>query len=119
MTIRFAQPAGKNPLQYAEELVAKTHGCGDVFEEFVLNEIFIEGFYSSVRQSMRVYWGVKKGKILQHIAFHVTLLLKLQERDIWFKSTQPAPTGSNRTVHDEESGSTLKVNTGKLQIGRT
>lgn len=46
---RFAQPAGMSPSQYVEELVAKTIHCGDVYEGFALNWIFIKVLGPSIR----------------------------------------------------------------------
>lgn len=47
--IGFAQPAGINPSQYAEDLVAKTLLCGELLGEYAFNEIFIEGTDQSIR----------------------------------------------------------------------
>lgn len=51
----LTQPAGMNLLLYAEEFVAKTLRCGDVFEKYALNEVFTNGLDSSIRKRVREY----------------------------------------------------------------
>lgn len=57
---RFAQPSGMMPSQYAQDLVTKTLRCGDVYEKYPLNEIFIKGLHALIRLRMREFWGGKK-----------------------------------------------------------
>lgn len=89
---RLAQPSGRKPSQYVEELVKKTLRCRDVYEKYALNYIYIEGFDSSICHSMREHWEGKKKASLQDLAFHATSLLRLQENYITFKKTNASAT---------------------------
>lgn len=46
---RFALQADMNLSKYTEKLVRKILCCGDVYTEYALNEIFIEGSDLSIR----------------------------------------------------------------------
>lgn len=52
---RFKRPSNMTPSHYAEKLVTKKLQFGDVYEEFALNEIFIEGLNASTHHSIREY----------------------------------------------------------------
>lgn len=69
-----AQPSRMKPFQYAEEVVAKTLQCEDVYEECTLNEIFIEGLDTSIRHCMRYYLEKNKHTNFHGLAFHTTSL---------------------------------------------
>lgn len=58
--MRFVQPSGVIPTQYAEELMTNTLRCEDVHENYSLNKIIIKGLNASIRHSMREYWGREK-----------------------------------------------------------
>lgn len=72
---RFVQPSNMILNQYAEELMTKILWSGDVYEEYTLNEIFIEGLDASIRHSVRESWKNKKNANLHELAFHATSLL--------------------------------------------
>lgn len=83
----FAQQAQMRPTVYAGELFMKVLRCGEVYEEYVRNEMFMKWLDSSLRQSTSKNWSAKKKAILQYLAFHVCLLLGLQ--------------GTNYLAHEE------------------
>lgn len=61
--------------QYVNELVKKFLRCGDIYENYSLNEIFTEGLDVSIRHSKREYWGNKKDANLRDRVFLATYLL--------------------------------------------
>lgn len=94
-----------NPSQHAEELVAKTLRCEDVYGKYALNEMVIEVLDMSIQQSMVQCWGANKETTLQHLAFHATSLLRLQVRDMLFKET---PSASARQAETKQQASRRK-----------
>lgn len=81
-----------SPFQYAEVLVTTSLGCEDVYEECVLNKIFIEGLDDSILHSMHEYRGGKKKANLQDPALHATSHLRLQGHDVACKKTNTSAT---------------------------
>lgn len=65
--------------QYAEEFVAKTICCADVYEEQDLNETFIRELEKYIRQKMRGYWSTRQAVRLPNLTFCETWPLQLQE----------------------------------------
>lgn len=71
----FMLLADKTSTQHAKKVMAKTLRCGDVYEEQVLNEVFIKRIAQSIKQSMREYWSTKKAVNINALAFHASLLV--------------------------------------------
>lgn len=69
--------------------MTKTLYYRNVYEEYALDEILIENIDASIPDSLREYWGNKKIKNLQNLAFHATSLLRLQGHDSSRKQTRP------------------------------
>lgn len=67
--------------------------CGDVYEEYALNEIFIEAPDLPIRRRMRKQQSVMKMATLHTLSFHATSLLNLQGRYI---SSNKTPSSSAR-----------------------
>lgn len=63
--------------QYAKRFVEKALRVKDVFNEYVIKEIFIERFDVTIRRSMRKFWGTQQDTNLLDKAFHGTFLLRL------------------------------------------
>lgn len=53
--LRFSQPTSMTPMQYADDLYAKSSKVADAYEELTLNNIFIEEVDSSICHSLREY----------------------------------------------------------------
>lgn len=88
----FAQPSHMTLSQYAEKLVKNTLGCGDVYEDYAFNKIFIGGLDALIGYSMREYWEDKKEANLHDHVFYATSLLRLQEHDITSNKINLLPT---------------------------
>lgn len=69
-TTPFVQLSHMTPFQYAEELVTKTLCYGELYQEYALKEIFIEGLDASIRHRMREYWRNKNDTNLHDLTFH-------------------------------------------------
>lgn len=96
---RFAQPARMNSSQYATKVVPKILRCKDVFESYALNEILAGGLEQSIRYGMCEYLGAMKIATLNLPAFYATSLLRLQGKDITFKSRPSASARQAATKH--------------------
>lgn len=72
-----AKSPNKTPLKCAEKFVARAFRDGDVYEEYDLNEIFMKGLDTSIRQSIKGYKASGQSASLNGVAFYATLLLKL------------------------------------------
>lgn len=73
----FTQQPNKILFQHAEKLVAEALRFEDVYENYDLNQIFIEGLGESRKQSTRGYCAYRKFAGLLDLTFYVRLLLKL------------------------------------------
>lgn len=69
----FILAPNKAPSQYAEEVVARTLRCGDVYKEQNLNENFIKGLNASMKQIKREYWSTRKHASLHRLAHPTSL----------------------------------------------
>lgn len=98
---RFELPSNMTTSRYPEELVIKILCCADVYEEYALNEIFIECLKSSIRYTLREYWRGKKAANLHDLAFQATSLLKPKGHNIKSKRTTPA---ANKQQHQTHCG---------------
>lgn len=63
-----------SPAQYAEAQLAKYLKFGEVYDMYVLKEVFIDGIRSSVEQFMKWYWSTHLGTALFVLARHKTWL---------------------------------------------
>lgn len=108
----FAQQSSKAPSQDVEELVAKSHWCGDFFEKRYLIEIFIEGLEKFKRQFMREYWSKRKTSSMHDLPFQSKSSLKLQGEQ---KLLPPCSTHSSmkqgRRISWQARGSKVNVTT--------
>lgn len=73
-TTPFPQSSNMLPYQYAKKLAPKILKRGDVYKEYVLNEIFIEGLDASIRHSTHKYWEKKTNAILHKLVFRQNIL---------------------------------------------
>lgn len=76
--MHYMQPPTVSKTQYAKALIAKSHGCGEEYGEFLLKVIFIE---SSTNQSnihsMWPYWSTHLSSILYDLTRHARSLRAL------------------------------------------
>lgn len=66
------------PVRYSELLWDKTCRRGVIYEEALLEEVFVEGLHESVRSSMRIYLRSHKDAMPQSLAPYARSLVKLQ-----------------------------------------
>lgn len=75
--LRFSQSAGMVSLQHGEALFAKAFRVGDVYDECILNDTFIEGGDSSIRYSLRYNLSTHPPTDLIGLAFQAQSLFAL------------------------------------------
>lgn len=73
----YKQPENMSALCNLEALWEKALRCERVYEESRFNNVFVEGLHSSIRLSMKAYWGSKKVSTLQNLARYATFVFKL------------------------------------------
>lgn len=66
--LRYVQPDNTNSQQYDDDLVAKLCKIADVYDEGILNDVFIEGVYKFICHSLYHNWETSKAD-LTDIAF--------------------------------------------------
>lgn len=74
---RYIQASTMLLPRYAEALIAMSLKCGEVYDEYFLRGVFIEGSHGSVRQSMP-YWSTHPWSTLYDLARHATSIRVLQ-----------------------------------------
>lgn len=77
---RYNQPSTMSTTHYVEALVSKSLGCGEVSDEYALNEIFIDGLPETVRHSMRWYWITHPRSTMYDLLRYATALRTLQKK---------------------------------------
>lgn len=53
--LRYTQPASINPVQYVHYVYAKSYKVADVYDEYTLPNIFVEGVDTSICHCIKVY----------------------------------------------------------------
>lgn len=77
---RYIQPSAMSQSQYWNDLEAKLLTYGEVSDEYILKEIFINGFHELAQQSMQSNWNTHPGSTLSDLARHATSPRALQKR---------------------------------------
>lgn len=62
---RFVNLSNMSPLQYGSELWIKKLRGLHVYDEYVLNRIFVEGLLQSITNTMQSYWSSHKDSPLE------------------------------------------------------
>lgn len=86
--MRITQASNKKPAEYAEALWNKVLRGDRDYDEYVLQDIFIEGLPESVYHGTRSYYGPKKSKTIQDLAHQATSMTKLQRHSDSSESSQ-------------------------------
>ena len=75
--LSIRQGKGTTAADFAQTLYDKVLRCGNVYPESQLKGIFVEGLVESVRDNMRVYWGLNRQVTLFQLARYADTLCKL------------------------------------------
>lgn len=73
--MRFTQPSNNPHSGHADGLWNKVHRCIRVYNECILNGIFIEELPESTCHGIRIYWILKKSAAVYHLLRHPTSFL--------------------------------------------
>lgn len=76
---RITQLSTMLTILHAKGLKIKSLRCGEVYEQYVLKRIFIEGVHKSVRHSMTEYWSIHPELTLCYLAHRATSQRALQK----------------------------------------
>lgn len=77
--LRYTQPASMTPMQFADDLYAKSCKVANTYEEATLNDVFIEGVGSFICHSLREFWDTHQHADVIDIAFKAQALVAIQK----------------------------------------
>lgn len=75
--LRYTQPSNMTLIQYADDLFAKLCKVADVYDESILDDIFIKGVEAYICHSLKKFWACSPQSDLADIAFLVQQLLAI------------------------------------------
>lgn len=77
--VQFTQPANESALQYADALWIKILWYSQVYDEYILMGMFVEGLAFLKMHRMRSFWSSNNHAALRKLAYIATSFTNLEE----------------------------------------